>query len=173
MTINFDSWKRETGNLPWGVQRAMYDVVSLVADGKASLVHGANFSDGKPCLVNAIAPMIAENVHGVSPCGQYPDLVSAFDTVCSAMISKGLADDPHLVSPLMAEFLLRNFGDLKEPNAVEATESEPVEIAADAAGVYVEPSDEEFVQHLLTMGTTPVEEPAPVEVVDEDSVYDR
>lgn len=142
--INFNGWTQATGDLKPGQQRVFHDFLTLVSEGQATLVHGANYDKGSPCLVNGVAPMLA---HGsVSPLGMFPDVVRNFDAVCRELQAAGIGDAPGRVSPLMADFLLANFGELKDME-VTVAKAEGVEIET----VYIEPSDDDMLKMLDAM----------------------
>lgn len=143
------SWKQATGDLPWGVQSAMHDAISLVAEEKVSLTFNANYaSDGTPCLVNSIAQMLTHKSDGISPTGSFPVVVSLWDQIHTELRNKGVNNDGTKVSPLAAEILLKNFGDLKEKPVSDAV-SEAMAMEAFGSGAYREPSDEEMARDWL------------------------
>lgn len=156
-TINFSGWTKATGDLKPGQQAVFLDFLNLVKDGKAHLVHGADYRDGKPCLVNGVATMLSHS--SVSPTQMFPSVVGEFDRTCKAMAAVGLEGDLEgYVSPLMAEFLIRNFGEVKD---IEV--SEPVEKKVED-GPYIEPTDAQMVSFLTAMSA-----PGPEAIVDADN----
>lgn len=156
MTIDFSRWTTATGQLKPGQQAVFLDFLNLVKDGKAHLVHGADYRDGKPCLVNGVATMLS---HGsVSPSQMFPAVVGEFDRACKAMEAMGLSEGlDGYVSPLMAECLIRNFGDVKPMDLTEPTAQPEVE------ATYIEPSDAQMQAALNSMLA-----PSPEEVSDAD-----
>lgn len=160
--IDFSRWTNSTAALKPGEQAVFLDMLNLVMDGKVSLVHGADYRDGKPCLVNGVATMISHSQ--VSPMGAFPDVVGAFDAMCRQMVTLGLSDGLEgYVSPLMAEVLIRNFGEVKP---IDLTPEEEVTAAKVEDGPYVEPSDEQF----LTSWLAAMQAPAPEVLADADNV---
>lgn len=156
LMIDFTSWTRATAGLLPGQQAVFLDFLNVVADGKAHLVHGANYRDGKPCLVNGTAQMLS---HGaVSPTGAFPEVVMAFDAACAAMEAAGVDDHGGYVTPLMAEILIRNFGEVQPIVLTEDKET----VAPTDNGAYIEPTDAAMDEFLAAMVA-----PAP-EVVHED-----
>ena len=163
MSIDFSPWTRATAGLLPGQQAVFLDFLNLVAEGKAHLVHGANYRDGKPCLVNGTAQMLSTTA--VSPTAKFPEVVMAFDAVCAEMQKAGLSEGQEgYVSPLMAEFLVRNFGEVKPMDLTDAGHLAALGEVVNAPenAPYIEPSDAEMQQFLKAM-----EAPAP-EVVHED-----
>lgn len=140
--IDFTAWTAATGTLDWGTQRVMKDTLALVSEGKIELVHGVDSLGGKPCLVNAVAAMIAHDVSQVSPANWYPSVVDAFDRINAQLVGNGVNRTDGFVSPLAAEVLLANFAPLK-PVPTEAEAAEAAGAIMAASMVYVEPTDEE------------------------------
>lgn len=140
--IDFSGWTAATGTLDWGTQRVMRDTLALVSEGKIELVHGADSLGGKPCLVNAVASMIAHDVSRVNPASWYPAVVSAFDRINRALMANDVNAGDGFVSPLAAEVLLANFAPLK-PVPTEADFAKAAAEVMVASTVYVEPTDEE------------------------------
>lgn len=161
--IDFSSWTEATGQLKPGQQAVFLDFLNLVKDGQAHLVYGADYRDGKPCLVNGVATMLAHS--SVSPMQEFPFVVSAFDNLCARMEVEGLCEEglKGYVSPLMAEFLIRNFGEVK---AIELTEPDPV--AEAESGPYIEPSDAAMEAFLSAMVA-----PSPEAIADADNKSDE
>lgn len=155
MSIDFTNWTVATAQLKPGQQAVFLDMLNLVKDGKVHLVHGADYRDGKPCLVNGVATMLSQS--SVSPMEKFPYVVSAFDVVCGEMANAGLSEGlKGYVSPLMAEFLIRNFGEVKPIELTDPPVTEP--------GPYVEPSDAEMAAMLEGMLA-----PAPEDISDGDN----
>lgn len=141
-------WSTATGNLKWGVQRVFLETLHAVKDNDTHLVWGADYRDGKPCLVNAVASMLTTSGgHGI-PMAKFNEVVSLFDTINQELRKDGVNTDGY-VSPLAAEILIRNFGELKPEPAPETL----VEMSHGA--VYVEPTDEELAQDWLNSMTAP------------------
>ncbi|HET7713536.1 MAG TPA: hypothetical protein VFK94_04215 [Patescibacteria group bacterium] len=151
-------WNRATADLPWGVQSVFKTALQSVADGDIKMVHGADSSNGSPCLVNAVNAMVSATA-SASPSAFAPAVVGAFDYVCREFYAQMGAPnaDATYVTPFVAEVLLRNFGkDDPKPSdeelALKSVTTEPASILDDP---YVEPSDEELMQAWLTAQTTP------------------
>ena len=149
MDATLKDWNTATGNLPWGVQRVFLDALNSVKDEKIHLVWGRDYRNGKPCLVNAVASMLTTGGgHGI-PSDKFGPVVQAFDGINAELRRQGVNTDGY-VSPLAAEILIRNFGDLKpEPDIDTSTVGEL------SHGAYIEPSDEEMAQDWLNSMTAP------------------
>lgn len=158
MTINFEPWTTATGNLKPGQQAVFLDVLNLVSEGKAHLVWGADYRDGKPCLVNAVGQMLSTGGGRGIPMQEFGDVVGQFDTINGALYEAGINTDGY-VSPLAAEVLIRNFGEIKEMERTEVKES----VTPDNKP-YIEPTDDEFMQSWLSA----MQAPAPQEVAERD-----
>lgn len=152
-------WKSATTELPWGVQRVLLETLETVKDGDVHLVHGSNYRDGKPCLINAVAVMVSKNA--VSPMTFAPEVVANFDRINQYLREKGINDDSGYVSPLAAEILIRNFGALK-PVPEDAPKTE-------TGMVYIEKSDADFeawIDAMTAPGPEELDSP-PVDPIDE------
>jgi hypothetical protein len=126
------------------------DVLNLVSEGKTHLVWGADYRDGKPCLVNAVGQMLSTSGgHGI-PMLAFRDVVSEFDRLNGLMFEAGINKDGY-VSPLAADFLIRNFGEVK-PMVVEEVTAEVKETP------YVEPSDKDLMESWLSAMQAPAPE---------------
>lgn len=170
MSDHFQNWHSATADLPWGVQTVMFDTLQAVADGQVRLVHGADYKDGSPCLVNAVANMTEAGGGKGVPSSKFSNLVGAFDHINRFLQGEGVNEDDGFVSPLAAEILLRNFGQLKN-KPVAAAVSEAVAPVAFETGVYKEPSDEELTRDWLNaLSEDHVCPPEPTESVNADRV---
>lgn len=140
-------WNKVTGDLKWGAQHVLHETLTAVAENGVHLVHGADYRDGKPCLINAAGSMLTSGGgHGV-PSREFGPVVSLFDKINAALNDRGVNDDTGYVSPLAAEVLLRHFAPLKgNPGTPEATVPEPA---------YIEPSDEEIAKSWLNAMSAP------------------
>ena len=113
------SWKRETSNIPPGVQHLIYDALQLVSSGDIKLAWGADVYKGTPCLLNAVSNMTTQMVEPGKklPSHYTPEVVSLFDRI-NKTYSHVLY--PHenrthgYVDPIAADMLIRHFGELKE-----------------------------------------------------------
>lgn len=152
MSIEFDNWTKATEDLPWGVQSVMYDTLLLVADGKVNLAYGTDYAGKSPCLVNAVAAMTEAGGGRGVPVSKFSSLVSAFDTINSALHQQGI-NDTQLVSPLAAEILIRNFGRLKD-KPLETAVNEAVAPIAFEKGIIPERSDEDLTRDWLNALST-------------------
>jgi hypothetical protein len=152
---HYRQWTEATAALDWGVQRVFHDTFKLVADGKTHLVWGADYRDGKPCLVNAVATMLSSTSGkgGTGlPSAHFGQVVSLFDAINRDLQRQGVNDDSGYVSPFAAEILLQHFAPLKPvPEGENLTQAvnEAGANAELAEGIYVEPSDEDFARDLL------------------------
>ena len=166
-SINFKHWTDATADLDWGVQRVMKETLNLVAEGKITLAHSTNValvatsdtdSRTAPCLVNAVAQMLSAD-GDVSPVSWFPNVVGAFDAVNRSLVEAGVNEhEKYIVSPLAAEVLIANFGEMKPV----PTENDYKEAALEAlkkeaeAAPYIEPTDEEMAKAWETETTAPV-----------------
>jgi hypothetical protein len=149
LTENLESWTKATGNLPWGVQGLCHDALTLAAADKVTLVHGANYYDGRPCLFNAIRQMTQQLEQ--SPASFAGDVVRAFDEVNSDLKRANVNTDSNKVSPLAAEVLLHHFAPLK--GAPTAEEIDRINLERESfmrnCTPYIEPTDEEVMTQWL------------------------
>jgi len=152
-------WNVATGNLSWGVQRVFLETLYSVKDHDVHLVHGADYRDGKPCLVNAVASMLTTSSNGVSPLREFPKVVGLFDQINKQLQAEGVNSDDGFVSPLAAEILIRNFGNLKPEPDIDTSVVE-----ASHGAVYIEPTDEEFAKDWLDS----MKSPAPCDITAND-----
>lgn len=163
MNNMFKAWTEATAALPWGVQRVFHDTFTLVKDEKVHLVHGSDYRDGKPCLVNAVGQMtVAGGGHGI-PSMSYSTIVVLFDKINREFDRQGVNAGDGYVSPLAAEILLHHFAPLKD-KPVEADVDEAGATAEFEQGVYVEPKDEDFARDLMNA----MQAPAPEDIADAD-----
>ncbi len=153
MSIDFAPWTKATGDLKPGPQAVFLDVLNLVKDGQMHLVHGADYRDGKPCLVNAVGQMLTTGGGRGIPSEHFNQVVSAFDTLNAAFLKAGVNKDGY-VSELAADLLIRNFGEVK-PMVVSDAPTD---------GHYVEPSDAAMREFIADMVA-----PAPDVVATSDS----
>lgn len=149
LTSALANWTTATADLNWGVQRVFYETLEACKDEKTHLVYGADYRDGKPCLLNTVAPMLTHSSSGITPSNFAPEVVRYFDQVNAFLADTGVNDTSGYVSPLAAEVLLRNFGELK-----------PSEITVDTTPdssheVYIEPSDLDLARDLLEAMSAP------------------
>lgn len=144
---DFTKWTEATAALPWGAQRVLKETIEAVRDEQITLVHGADYYNGSPCLINAAATMLG-SIGGVGgtgkPSAHYGELVSEFDRVNAYLYPK-CGGDGRIVNPLMAEFLLANFAPLKEQPSAD---TKPLK-STDDLHIYVERSDEELMLDFL------------------------
>lgn len=150
--MDFTNWTKATGDLLPGQQAVFLDVLNLVSEGKAHLVYGADYRDGKPCLVNAVGAMLTTSGGQGVPTQYFPAVVCEFDRLNGEFYGAGINTDG-FVSPLAADILIRNFGEVKEM-IVET----PDPVSVEATPVYVEPSDTELMQSWLAAMQAPAPE---------------
>jgi len=121
MTEALNRWTAATGNAKWGVQQAIKTSLELVASEDIKMCWGADSHRGAPCLINSINSMLSHNADH-SPSGKYPHIVSAFDAVNEELHKRGVNKDL-MVTPIVAEVLLRKMGPLKPiPEVEDVTE---------------------------------------------------
>lgn len=153
---DFSKWTDATAALPWGAQRALHDTLSLVAEDKVTLVWGADYYSGSPCLVNAAATMLAK-IHGEGgdgkPSNAFPDVVGEFDRINSHLKSVGVNKDNY-VSPAAAEVLVHHFAPLREQEISDQINEATKNEAFAQAIPYREPTDEEITRDWLTALST-------------------
>lgn len=146
--INFKPWTKATANLPWGVQRVFLETLKGVADEQVTLAYGRDYTDGgNPCLVNAVGAMLTAGGGKGIPGRYFGDMVTAFDSINRDMYRRGINTD-ETVSPIAAEILIRNFGELKEQPVADAVD-EATKNEAFANNIYVEPSDADLTRDWL------------------------
>jgi len=121
---NLSNWNAATTALPWGTQRVLLDALTLVYQGKTTMVYGRDYSSsGDPCLINTAAPMLAKlSGEGGSgkPSKYFNAVVNAFDGINNFLENQGLNSEYGVVSPEAAHVLIKHFGKLK--TIEEATE---------------------------------------------------
>jgi hypothetical protein len=165
LTEDLKSWTEATANLPWGVQGLCHDALTLAAADKVTLVHGANYYDGRPCLFNAIRQMTQQL--NQSPASFASDVVSAFDNVNAHLKRAKVNVDSNKVSPLAAEVLLHHFAPLK--GAPTADEVERMNLERESfmrnCTPYIEPTDEEVMAQWLLAIESEAKSDAPTERV--------
>lgn len=147
---NLAKWTQVTSELPWGVQRVLHDTLSLVAEDKVHLVHSADYSNGSPCLINAVGQMLTTGGGKGIPARYFANLVILFDNINQEFEKIPGYNDPstRMVSPAVGEVLLRNFAPLKDKPVSDAVD-EAMAMEAFANHVYVEPSDADFARDWL------------------------
>lgn len=156
MEQTLKAWKVATDDLAWGVQHALHDTLTLVSEEKVRLTWGADEFKGVPCLINAVANLIAVDVNQVHPGTWFTNIVSHFDRIGQGLFSNKLTPFRE-VNPLMADILLRNFGTLKEqPNLEDVSDED--EYLKESTGSYIEPTDADMSDSLsrLLNGPNPV-----------------
>lgn len=152
-------WNSATEALPWGVQRVLHDTLNLVEQGKVTLIHSRDYSNGHPCLINAVGQMLTTSGGSGIPMTYFAPLVSMFDRINQAFVELNQNGPNGEVSPFVAEVLLHHFAPLKE-QPVSASVDEAMQMEAFANGVYVEPKDEDLMRDWLNSmeANTPIEE---------------
>lgn len=156
--LDFTRWNAATADLNWGVQRVLMETLQSVADEQITLVHGTDSHAGRPCLINAVANMIALDVTQVNPSSWFPQVVGEFDRLNRAFERMGVnVMHSHVVSPLAAEILINNFGTLKPPPTeadFQAVAMETLKAATESIP-YIEPSDADMQSALDAMDEAP------------------
>lgn len=153
---SFDSllgqWNTATANLAWGVQRAFRSVFEAVRDDGTSLMYGADYSGGFPCLINTVGVMLTTGGgHGV-PSAHFGEVVSLFDRINRELEFRGVNIDPNKVSPIAAEIFLTHFAPLKpEPEPVAQVRGIHPPARPDAQALF---TDAELEQALTDMFLT-------------------
>lgn len=144
-----ESWFQATADLPWGVQRVLHDTLNLVAEGKVTLVHSKDYSNGSPCLINAVGQMLTSGGGNGIPTQYFGQLVGLFDRINQHFQSvPGYNDEGYYVSPNTAEILLHWFAPLKNQPLSDAV-NEATQMEAFANHIYVEPSDADLMRDWL------------------------
>lgn len=153
---DFSKWTDATAALPWGAQRALHDTLSLVSEEKVTLVHGADYKNGSPCLINAAATMLSKingEGGGGKPSSFFGDIVSEFDAINSHLVRVGVNKGDGYVSPMAADVLLAHFSPLRTPEVSDQV-TEATKTEAFANVTYREPSDDEIMRDWLTALST-------------------
>lgn len=141
-------WNEATGNLSWGVQKVFRDAFTLVAEEQVTLVYGADYKDGSPCLVNSVAAMLTTGGGNGVPSAHFYPVVSLFDRINRELQERGVNTTPGKVSPLAADMFLRYFAPEQEkPVAKQVNEAMANEAFAHA--VHTEPNDEDMARDWL------------------------
>lgn len=151
METNLEKWRKATGELPWGVQHAFHDVLTLAANEQITLVYNADYYEKGACLVNQAASLLVVGGGYGVPMQHFAPVVSLFDQINTDLRTKGINTHNHEVSPMAAEILLRYFAPLKDK-----TTGQEITAHVYDNDVFVEPTDEEFSEHLKAMFETPV-----------------
>ena len=148
---DFSKWTDATAALPWGAQRALHDTLSLVADGSVTLVHGADYQNGSPCLINAAATLLSK-INGEGgrgkPSAQFGDIVGEFDRINSHLVSVGVNKGDGYVSPMAATVLVHHFAPLRKAEISDQV-NEATKTEAFANNVYREPDDADLMRDWL------------------------
>lgn len=153
----YENWTKATGNLKWGVQRVFHDVFSLASESQTTLIYGADYKDGNPCLVNTVGTMLSatKGQGGTGlPTQHFGEVVSLFDQINRDLESKGVNDKPGYVSPMAAEVFLRYFAPLKE-KPIDAAVDDALQGEAFANNVYRERSDEDIARDIMSAFSSP------------------
>lgn len=148
MTSLRNKWNQATSELPWGVQRVLYDTLNLVAEGKVTLVHGTDYSNGSPCLINAVGQMLTSGGGRGIPTQYFGNLVSLFDRINREFMSVPGHNTDSKVSPAVAEVLVHWFAPLKD-EPIPGTEDEAAAMEVFASQSYIEPSDADMMSDWL------------------------
>lgn len=147
----YTAWKDATANLPWGVQRAFHDVLTLAAEGKTTLVYNADYADKGACLVNQAGNMLVTGGGYGIPMQHFGPVVSLFDQINRQMANHNTPEHPNgIVSPFAAEVLLHYFAPLKDVPEHKNTNEHLVDNV-----IYAEPTDEQFAADLKAMFEAP------------------
>lgn len=148
LTVTLQAWKAATADLPAGVQSLCLDTLKLAAAEKVKLVHSTDVFEGTPCLFNAIRNMTTQ-LNDV-PAAYQPEVVRLFDDLNNYLETMGVNTEPYKVSPLAAEILAHNFGELK-PITMDDKARLELERASFIANCspYFEPTDEELITDWL------------------------
>lgn len=154
-----DNWHNATANVPTGLQMVLKDALSLAAEGKITLVYGADARDGKPCLLNAVRNMTTQ--FDLKPSTYAPAVVAAFDDLNHALWKDNVNESTHKVSPLAAEVLLRHFGPVDPSDYDVEHRALALESFAVNCTPYIEPTDDEMLTDWLLNSTVRTEQDAP------------
>jgi hypothetical protein len=139
-------WTAATADLKFGVQRVFHDTFVLAAEGKTTLIHGADYRDGNPCLVNTVGTMLTTGGGSGIPSAHFGEVVSLFDRINSEFDNNGVNTDHGHVSSLAAEIFVRHFAPLKEAPEPKTTLAEDV-----AKQQYHEPTDEDMAHDMVML----------------------
>jgi len=168
MSIDFSSWTEATTNLNWGAQNVIHTALELAADGQVTIVYGADYYEGNACLVNTVGQMLEVGGGSGIPSQHFNDLVRNFDQLNGQLREQGVNTDYRNMSPLAAEILLQNFGELKpQPEITEPAEPTDKVILPGHREIIPEASDEDLAKSWLeAISTDAVAEDEVREVVD-------
>lgn len=145
---HFVAWHDATCFVPWGVNAVVYDALTLAAAESVKIAYNADYRDGHPCLINAVAPMlIAGGGLGV-PMRNFGQLVRAFDSVNTYLESVGV-NKSGIMSPLAADILLQN-GNWSR--GIAGTERMILNAPVKVNSTYIEPSDAEMQAAMEAIG---------------------
>ena len=139
-------WNVATSKLSWGVQKVFRDAFQLVSEGKVTLVWGADYSNGSPCLVNSVASMLTTSGgHGI-PSTHFGEVVGLFNRINRQLMVQGVNKDNN-VSPLAADIFLRYFAP-EQPEPIDRKVDKAMESEA-FANCVSEPTDEDMAKDWL------------------------
>jgi hypothetical protein len=152
LSTMLEGWTDVTGALKPGVQRVFKDTFDLAAAGETTLIYGADYRDGSPCLVNTVGTMLTNGGGQGVPSAHFGEIVSLFDRINRELESSGVNERHGYVSPLAAEVFVRNFAPLKDM-PVKPIQDQNVSNTLP----YYEPTDEEMAQDMVSLlrGDTP------------------
>ncbi len=160
--IDFTAWTNATASLSWGAQHAIHDALSLAAEGKVTIVYGADYMDGQPCLINSVGQMLEVGGGNGVPCAHFGNLVQEFDWLNDRLEVEGVNTDRRVMSPNAAMVLVHHFGELKPEPSMEIPVLDPHEANFDE--IIPEASDADLAQSWLkaiAQDNAPVDEPMP------------
>lgn len=149
-----EAWTLATSKAKWGVQKVFHDVLSVAAEGKTTLIYGADYREGNPCLVNTVGAMLTSHVEvplgggqGV-PYDYFRDIVRLFDQINKQFEATGVNPKPGYVDPLAAEILVKHFTPIPENPPL-------VSNVFDSDTPYYEISDQEMAQEMVNLFLMP------------------
>lgn len=152
-----NNWTKATTNLPWGVQTVFKDTLQAVADEQVTMVYGADYKSGSPCLVNATAHLLEKlNGNGGSgkPSHYFNEVVSSFDAANRLIAANYSKSIEGIVSPFAADILIHNFGKMKD-KPIASSVHDAVKNEAFAEHIYHEPTDEDLTREWVNALSKP------------------
>lgn len=157
----FTSWTKATANLKYGVQRVFHDTLSLAAEGKTTLIYGADYRNGSPCLVNTVGSMLTVGGGSGIPTANFREVVSLFDQINVELFSRMVNTTLGTVSENAADVLVYHFAPLKEVPETPA-------VVGEVDGTYYEPTDEEVAESITLLFQACESSPVEIALDDED-----
>src|SRR6478735_9796767 len=107
-------WNLATSEARWGVQKVFHNVLTLAAEEKTTLIYGADYRNGSPCLVNSVGALLTVGGGQGIPMQHFGEIVSLYDEINQYFENIKINTDPGTMSPIVAEVLVKNFAPFDE-----------------------------------------------------------